>query len=134
MNLLAAGISIPAIGYSGSGIYNGRNGALNSIMSDVPLTKLLVAQVPKNPSISSKQNQLVKPRLFTATSNPMMILTSEELPNLKMHILKFSESFVQKGVECHNKVCCHYDIEVSSHGSFPKQLVRQDEEFRLGIN
>lgn len=116
VNLLAAGISSPDLGYSGSGIYSGHNGALNAVISDTPLTKLLVAYVPKVPgtnlpkTISPKNKTTKHPE-----SNPAMIFSKENLPDLDFHMLNFTQSNRHEGKICKNDFCCHYAIEVFTH-------------------
>lgn len=118
VNLLAAGISIPEDGYSGSGIYSGHNGALNVVISDSPLTKLLVAYVPKVPgtilpkTISAKDKS---PKHHGVASNPAMIFGEENLPDLDFLMLNFSNSNRHEGKICKNDFCCHYAIEVFTH-------------------
>ncbi|XP_045771205.1 vanin-like protein 1 [Maniola jurtina] len=49
VNFLAAGANDVGMGRAGSGIYSGKSGALVSIMTGIPTTRLLVASVPKVP-------------------------------------------------------------------------------------
>lgn len=110
VNLLAAGYSDPGDGYSGSGIYSGHNGALNAVISDTPLTKLLVAYVPKVPGtilprvISSKDKST---KHHGVASNPAMIFSEENLPDLDFLMLNFTASNRQEGKICKNDFCCH---------------------------
>lgn len=118
VNLLAAGISTPEDGYSGSGIYSGHSGALSAVISDTPLTKLLVAFVPKVPgtilpkTISSKDKSS---KHHGVASNPAMIFSKENLPDLDFLMLNFTQSTRREGKICKNDFCCHYAIEVFAH-------------------
>lgn len=126
VNLLAAGISTPEDGYSGSGIYSGHSGALSAVISDTPLTKLLVAYVPKVPgtilpkTISAKDKS---PKHHGVASNPAMIFSKENLPDLDFLMLNFTQSNRQEGKICKNDFCCHYAIEVFTH-KLPANAVR----------
>lgn len=115
VNLLAAGISAPEDGYSGSGIYSGHSGALNAVISDIPLTKLLVAYVPKVPgtvlpkTIASKDKST---KHHGVASNPAMILSKENLPDLDFLMLNFTQSNRHEGKICKNDFCCHVKMPI----------------------
>lgn len=125
VNLLAAGGSLPNKGYSGSGIYSGHHGALTSLISDVPVTRLLVANVPKIPETvlnknlhyleSPKSNDYIK-------SNPTMFTAADYLPNIQLTMLDFNNNRTQSGAVCHNNFCCNYDIEVFVHKLPPNSV------------
>lgn len=125
VNLLAAGGSIPFEGYSGSGIFSGRHGALNAIMSDVPVTKLLVAQVPKTPETEFNNLTTFKTtkKWKFISSSPSTILEKENIPDIQLAMLNFTQNRAQKGQLCHNDFCCQYDVEVFIH-RLPPQAVR----------
>lgn len=126
VNLLAAGGSIPFEGYSGSGIFSGRHGALNAIISDVPVTKLLVARVPKTPDTEYNNLTTFKPskKWNFITSNPTIILEKETIPYIQVAMLNFTQSRTQTGEVCHNDFCCQYDAEVFIH-SLPANAVSE---------
>lgn len=117
VNLLAAGGSIPSEGYSGSGIYSGRNGALNAIMSDVSVTKLIVANVPKTPDTVYNDLSTFKTakKWNFISSNPSTILDKDVIPDAQIAPLNFTQNRFQKGELCHNDFCCQYDMEVFVH-------------------
>lgn len=124
VNLLAAGGSIPFEGYSGSGIYSGRNGALNAIMTDIPVTKLIVAKVPKSPDTQFdglKTFKTSKTWNFLS-SNPSVIMGKENIPDIQLSMLNFTQNHLQKGQICHNDFCCQYDIEVFAHTLPPNSV------------
>lgn len=51
MNLLASGANYPSIGSSGTGIYAGRAGALRSVITGRPVSRLLVSEIAKEPPV-----------------------------------------------------------------------------------
>lgn len=117
VNLLAAGGSIPFEGYSGSGIFSGHHGALNAVMSNVSVTKLLVAQVPKSPDTPFTNLTTFKPakKWNFLSSNPSTILEKETIQYMQVTMLNFTQSRTQTGEVCHNDFCCQYDVEVFLH-------------------
>lgn len=134
--------------YLGSGIYSGHHGALNAIMSDVPVikylskflptenfiyfffsffdkvTKLIVAQVPKTPDTPNNNLTTFKTakQWNFLSSNPSTILEKENIPDIQLALLNFTQSRFQKGQLCHNDFCCQYDIEVFVHRLPPNSV------------
>lgn len=67
--LLASGYNKPQVGSSGSGIYQGRSGALAYYMADMEGSKLIVSPVPKKLSSGEKSFYLLLVLLFFQPSN-----------------------------------------------------------------
>lgn len=109
---------MPSDGYTGSGIYSGHQGVLNAIISNTPITKLIVAYVPNVPDTVIAKTTINKRRSSKHngfTSNPTIIFSPENLPHLKLKMLDFNEKPKQDGKLCKNNFCCHYDVEVFVH-------------------
>lgn len=139
VNLLAAGCNRPKHGYSGSGIFSGKAGALNSVISDKPLTKLVFADVPNipfqsfsNAVLRQVQNDDIEPPITVEHTLTDLLILNEDLKNFTVRFLNFTrkedkEEFKGKiCVENDNSVCCEYDIrtkamEVSSSVSQMKR-------------
>lgn len=63
VNLLAAGANNAAVGSTGSGIYSGRQGALQSMMTDVEESKMLISSITKDPGQNKHQNYDIPTRV-----------------------------------------------------------------------
>lgn len=56
------------------------------------------------------------------SSNPSTILEKENIPDIQLALLNFTQNRFQKGQLCHNDFCCQYDIEVFVHRLPPNSV------------
>lgn len=146
VNLLAANANWPSLSGSGSGIYAGKNGIMNVIVSDTPITKVLKAKIPvdsqppKNLLISAKNMQSFtnsfKPKSMkrTVELKQQLNLRKENLSKYNIQFLDFSKNTSQIGRLCHNGICCKYAIQVADTGKRAKivsALVKSIHSFPL---
>lgn len=151
VNLLAANINWPSKNCTGSGIYAGRLGALESFVSQSPMTKVLIAKVPTIlpdatatnsepqfelignivPSLESPKYETFESatdinRVELSDTNKDLILDTKLLQDdmtvFSVEFLNFAIKTNHKGQLCNGGVCCHYDIEVSDNGSQDEQV------------
>lgn len=117
VNLLAAGASSPSHGSTGSGIYSGKFGALKSVLSAIPTTKVLIADLPRTPGLFVEAPAQNSEASLRSNENvfdlSILKLTREELNKYNLVQLNFGENSTQKGTICSNKLCCTYDINVA---------------------
>lgn len=134
VNLLVAGGNLPSEGSTGSGIYSGRLGLLAFEFSNMPLTRLVIAEIPRNPGTFDTDSAIraapapedeeedygtydvVELAETKASVLPGLNLTMERLNNYNVQFLNVSNSTEFKGRLClnsDNNVCCEYDIAVS---------------------
>lgn len=145
MNLLAANINWPSEKCSGSGIYAGRLGALETFVSQTPTTKVLIAKVPTTLPNQSLEHATPNFELIgngnsdetfidyeTIESNMDANLFEGLLENeevlydrqvaqddmtvFSVEFLDFSQQSSHIGTVCNENVCCRYDIDVSDNG------------------
>lgn len=125
VNLLAANINLPDERCSGSGIYSGRSGALQVVVSETPATTILVAKVPihlpdEEPSIKSmdvKDTPINGHKNIKLVEQPVAIaLSKENLTQFSVNFLDFASNPSQVGSVCNKAICCKYIIEVSDNG------------------
>lgn len=110
VNLLAAGSSRPEVGSTGSGIYNGRFGALTGVMSSKAISKIYQAAVPK---MRISPVQPVYGLLERSNPEDMLSLylkrdnftpfTSIEVPPTNGHIVTYV---------CNGAICCDFDLDI----------------------
>lgn len=145
MNLLAANINWPNQNCSGSGIYAGRMGALESFVSQSPTTKILIAKVPtalpdestsnRSPELELVDNNIPTEKLpkyetFEIVNEISLFddvledpeifydrkLLQDDMTVFSVEFLDFSTQQSQRGKVCNDGFCCHYDIDVSDNG------------------
>ncbi|XP_055307902.1 vanin-like protein 1, partial [Sitodiplosis mosellana] len=134
VNLLAANINEPSMMYSGSGIYSGRSGALQVIVSESPATKILIAKIPIDPlptehypsrKYKATKGNCIENKLkinsnessFQPKKYPFeMKLYQDNLTEYTVTFLDFSKNLKQSGKVCNKAICCDYNIEVSDNG------------------
>lgn len=115
VNLLAAGSSNPAVGSTGSGIYNGRNGILVATMTlGQGERTLYVSQVPKyeNQSHRSRRSTPGVPRL----QQPDIYLKRDYLQNYETVLVNLTEGTQLTQEVCYNETsfCCTFDLKWQS--------------------
>lgn len=136
VNLLAAGANNPRNGNTGSGIYSGRMGPLVFEFSNSPITRLITAQVARNPRTSDEETPLEPAALEPVGQDSNLDLgvetaeeTAEErnvLPGLDLwrqrlnsfntRFLNFTRANATRDMICinnNNRMCCEYDIAVT---------------------
>lgn len=119
INLLAANVNMPQIKCSGSGIYSGRSGALQMVVSEKAATKILIAMVPVDlqshgePSKSGEDAKNQIPHLKKSEVYPSYLDNSTESTVEFLDLSKRRQS----GTICNNGISCSYDIEVSDMGA-----------------
>ncbi|XP_055305813.1 vanin-like protein 1 [Sitodiplosis mosellana] len=134
VNLLAANVNAPSMMYSGSGIYSGRSGALQVIVSESPATKILIAKIPIDPlptehypsrKYKATKGNCIENKLkinsnessFQPKKYPFeMKLYQDNLTEYTVTFLDFSKNLKQSGKVCNKAICCDYNIEVSDNG------------------
>lgn len=109
VNLLAAGSSTR--GATGSGIYSGRQGALQAIMAIRPTIRALVAKVPKKPYASADYTELAPERGQPSRSNQN--IWRENLDSYQLKLLNFDQNASQNGRACFKSICCEYNVTAS---------------------
>lgn len=111
VNLLAAGASDPSQGSTGTGIYHGRKGALASVMSHEPLSKVYTAVVPKmNVNQTIEQPDIQPPE--RSTPDEMLNLFLKNDNTLPFNTFQLStEGQTQKKL-CHGVFCCYFDVNI----------------------
>lgn len=149
--MLAANINWPKRSCSGSGIYAGRLGALESFVSESPTTKVLIAKVPiirPDATIPSSQSlfelidnsvssekvleyetiesatELKHNNHFVEGGDPILDdkLLQDDMTVFNVTFLDFETKSNHKGKLCNGGVCCHYDIDVSDNGAQYRQV------------
>ena len=114
---------------TGSGIYAGRNGALDVFFSATSATKILIADVPIDlPSITT-QNDIEK-SVFAKNAAPSEFgvdktvkerynsgISQEDMNLFTINFLDFSYHLSHNGTVCNGDFCCNYDIVVVDNGS-----------------
>lgn len=132
VNFLAAGASNPLRGSTGTGIFNGINGALGSLMAATPITRLIVAKIDKNLPIKSKQleakliakdNDVVMDNKndtinienrYTDSMLPLFML-HEDMTNYSYSFLNFNNNQSINTTVCSNEnFCCDFSVSVST--------------------
>ncbi|XP_077299162.1 vanin-like protein 1 [Arctopsyche grandis] len=113
VNFLAAGANNPHIGSTGSGIYSGKFGALNSTMNGLERTEVLISKVPKIPKINNSVKSNIKP-----TDVPKIISMD------KLHLTSYNMKMYQS--ELINVTLEHQTINLT-HGNMSC-------EFKITIN
>lgn len=150
--MLAANINWPSAQCSGSGIYAGRLGALETFVSQSPATKVLIAKVPTTLPDISLENDIPKLEIIEKNNIPIEKLSKyesfesemDEIPYecqledeevlydqkvaqddmtvFSVKFLDFSKDTSHTGTVCNEEVCCRYDIDVSDNGYQPGKV------------
>ncbi|XP_055305808.1 vanin-like protein 1 [Sitodiplosis mosellana] len=102
VNLLAANVNAPSIKCSGSGIYGGRSGALQVIVSESPATQILIAKIPIDPlpaeHYSSKIDKATEGNRLSRSFLQLETDSDEiNFGNFVENSLNFSNSNIQPG-------------------------------------
>lgn len=134
INLLAAGASVPKIGSTGSGIYSGKMGAIKAIFADIPMTRVLVADIPKVPGDTlpaTAAARSIKAEEAQTVSDALQ-LGKEILTDYKIKALDFAANATQEGRVCtDNDFCCNYKIHANISNSNVVSSVVSDLLFFL---
>lgn len=85
---------------------------------------VIVAEVPKTPDTFFNNITTFKTakQWNFLSSNPSTILEKENIPDIQLALLNFTQNRFQKGQLCHNEFCCQYDIEVFVHRLPPNSV------------
>lgn len=117
---MASGANRPLLGNTGSGIYSGKLGALQSVMSETQLTRVLIANVPRNPGVivtSADQSSFTDQELSNTKEGkqipPALDIWREDIDKFRIFFLDFNKNTTQKGRICYKSACCTYNILVS---------------------
>uniref|UniRef100_A0A182NCA6 CN hydrolase domain-containing protein n=1 Tax=Anopheles dirus TaxID=7168 RepID=A0A182NCA6_9DIPT len=111
-NLLAAGASFPAIGSTGTGIYSGRRGAITTVMTHEPQTKLYVAQVPKMSFPNAVINK-VPPQKGTPAQMAKLLLKRDQIDKYATKDLPMTSNGQLEERVCYESHCCNFTINYS---------------------
>lgn len=137
MNLLAANANdnLGLWSHSGSGIYAGHMGTLDIFVSTTATTKILIANVPANPSLLPIENDIEEIEVIENTNSMENLSTKlgvdknvnekynhqvlqENMTQFTIEFLDFSKRLSYNGTICNgDDFCCHYDIDVIDSGS-----------------
>lgn len=135
VNFLSAGGSLPNERNTGSGIFAGKHGALASIISETPIRKIIVAEVPKK-----IPNNTFKPKI----PNSVALDNSNGIPNrltkiiwkrdynvdlFTTELLNSSKKYENEEI-CHNGFCCSFSVIFKAIES-NSVLVRRKYEYRM---
>lgn len=135
VNLLAADVSYPASGATGSGIYAGQFGALNSFISETQELKILKANVPCDLSDtdenSIERRYAVERNEYSASASSLSVW-QENLKDYTVKLLDLSRSGQHDGEICHEQFCCKYSINVCDRGNLYNS-VRYSQSINLLI-
>lgn len=120
VNLLAADVSYPVSGATGSGIYAGRFGALNSFISETQEIKILKANVPcdlNNVDENSIERKFAVEKNEYSARGSSLNIWQENLKDYTVKFLDFSKKQQHNGKICHKQFCCEYSISVCDRGN-----------------
>lgn len=121
INLLAAGASVPKTGTTGSGIYSGKMGAIKAILADSPMTRVLVADIPKVPGTTVPATAAARSARAEETQTVVsdaLQLGKEILTDYEIKPLDFAANATQEGRICKGKdFCCNYNIHANISNS-----------------
>ncbi|XP_054276769.1 vanin-like protein 1 [Macrosteles quadrilineatus] len=120
--LLASGCNDPLHGGTGSGVYLGRQGALQYLQTSHSTSTMLVARVPKYLVSSLPQNNslfllrdyvdVYESRLLMSTEDVKSLLPSGPVENSSVEVRVATDTTV-----CHNQLCCDFQLKVSTNFS-----------------
>lgn len=118
VNLLSAGASTSET--TGSGIYAGRLGALQQFMAVAPTTRILIAELPKDPASSGN---LIANADENIVWKDVQDLWVENLRPYHIIALNFEENHNQAGRFCNDTICCEYNVTARDTGMVDKSKV-----------
>uniref|UniRef100_A0A336MY47 CSON006165 protein n=1 Tax=Culicoides sonorensis TaxID=179676 RepID=A0A336MY47_CULSO len=130
INLLAAGASDPIIGSTGTGIYHGRKGALVSVMSHEPRSKVYKAIVPKMRGTNTVNPPSIQaPERSTPTQMLNLFLKKDNTEPFTTFELT-SEGQIQQKL-CNGIFCCYFDLTLqyinsTSENKYQYRLIAYD--------
>ncbi|XP_053617655.1 vanin-like protein 1 [Plodia interpunctella] len=116
VNFLAANANNIHVGTAGSGIYSGRAGALVSMMTGIPSTRLLVERVPKVPG---KLTRTYPGPIFNNPSDPDNLLLNKDV-SLASHVSKELVSGFQEFSLTEKDVRCKFTVRINQTGQSHK--------------
>lgn len=117
---MAADVSYPVSGATGSGIYAGRFGALNSFISETQEMKILKANVPcdlNNVDENSIERKFAVEKNDYSARGSSLNIWQENLKDYTVEFLDFSKKQQHNGKICHKQFCCEYSISVCDRGN-----------------
>lgn len=118
VNLLAAGVSKPSIGNTGSGIYNGRYGPLISHMMTTSITHLFTVEINKSTALlrpNTIKNKIYRSVKKVKRSEMLpLLLQRENLVNYSYYFLDFNNNKTINTTVCSNEgFCCDFYTKIS---------------------
>lgn len=116
VNLLAAGSNRAAIGSSGTGIFAGRQGALDALMTDVAQSRLIVSPIKKVPSGNVRPVE----RAENYITPPIKLKQDYSITNYNFLPLVPG---VQHYAVCLNGVCCSIAYIMQDNETVPIDAV-----------
>lgn len=123
VNLLAAGANNPAIGSTGTGIYNGRKGPIIAAMNWESESKLYIATIEKIPSTQSiSQVEFVR---NDAKDMLQLKLKRDQLELSNHKKLDLTNSSIKENLCYYEDACCDFDISLTVSDN----VVEDTEEF-----
>lgn len=115
VNFLTAGASAPQTQTTGSGIFAGKWGALEHVISEYPDRKMLIAKVPKKNSNFVPRTILTSPRYDPVELPPRKTSIGwkrdANVDLFTTEILDSTQAKVNKKI-CHQDFCCQFDIDM----------------------
>lgn len=116
VNLLAAGANQPSQGSSGTGIYSGNSGALQSLVTGLTTSTSLNYNVPEIPG--QLEDSLGHRESGSMLQN--LQLTNDAVPITNFHFISPTNTTLQEFQLCEdspvNRLCCNFRIQVISRG------------------
>ncbi|XP_045771208.1 vanin-like protein 2 isoform X2 [Maniola jurtina] len=109
VNFLAAGANNVRVGSTGSGIFSGKAGALISLMTGVPTTRLLVAEVPKVPG--QVEGTYPGPIYDNPADQDNLLLKTD--PSLLSHVSRLLKTGLEEFTLEDKDVYCHFKVRLS---------------------
>ncbi|XP_058128985.1 vanin-like protein 1 isoform X2 [Anopheles ziemanni] len=109
VNLLAAGASFPGVGSTGTGIYAGRRGAITSVMTYNPETKLYVAQVPKVQFPNAAITKIPQAK-GTPSQMAKLLLKRDQIDQYATKDLPMVSNNQLEERVCYGSHCCNFTL------------------------
>ncbi|XP_034828263.1 vanin-like protein 2 isoform X2 [Maniola hyperantus] len=109
VNFLAAGANNVRVGSTGSGIFSGKAGALISLMTGVPTTRLLVAEVPKVPG--QVEGTYPGPIYDNPADQDNLLLKTDS--SLLSHVSRLLKTGLEEFTLEDKDVYCHFKVRLS---------------------
>ncbi|XP_045771206.1 vanin-like protein 2 isoform X1 [Maniola jurtina] len=120
VNFLAAGANNVRVGSTGSGIFSGKAGALISLMTGVPTTRLLVAEVPKVPG--QVEGTYPGPIYDNPADQDNLLLKTD--PSLLSHVSRLLKTGLEEFTLEDKDVYCHFKVRLSQRNGNTAPLYR----------